>query len=359
MRINIGWAFNRSLNIFLVLMLSFIFSSPAISKEAGFLDLKNFCLSRGFTYYWDPVAKNALIQSSVGELRFHSGSEYVLYENKLIRMPEKAKYADGVFMVPQFAQDYLTAAGISSAPPATVIEEFKPIFRIRKVIVDAGHGGKDPGAESSHGLKEKRLVLEIARKVKEELAARGIEVVMTRNSDVFIPLAGRADIANTSGADFFISIHANASTSRALNGFEVYHLSEATDDIALAAQRAENSVVHYESTFAANTDKNLKTILWDLRESQNRKESMKAAEDVAAAVSHSLDVGEKRIRGANFYVLKWTECPSILVELGYLTNREDELKLRNARHKSELARLIVEGFLEYKKEFERTNGFTS
>ena len=126
-----------------------------------------------------------------------------------------------VFCVFTAAGLCLDAGAASSAPAPLPVG----LHRIHKIVVDAGHGGKDTGTVSARGMKEKRVNLEVAQKVKERLEAAGLEVLMTRNADVFIPLSERAAIANKNGADLFISIHANASSSRSLDGFEVYTLS--------------------------------------------------------------------------------------------------------------------------------------
>lgn len=234
-----------------------------------------------------------------------------------------------------------------------------PHHTIRRIIIDAGHGGKDFGAISKNGLREKEVVLDVAKKVRDRLQGTGIEVLMTRADDTFIPLADRAIIANSKSADFFVSIHANASTSPDLSGFEIYYLSEATDDAALAVERAENSVLKFETAEAANLGDNLKTIYWDLKESENRRESLKLADSISGEVGKHVQVAAQRIRTANFYVLKWTECPAALVEIGYLTNRADERQLKSPIYRERLAEGIVRGLLDYKNEFERTDGFTT
>ena len=231
------------------------------------------------------------------------------------------------------------------------------LHRIHRVVLDAGHGGKDSGAVSPAGLKEKRLALEMTRKVKKELELRGLEVVMTRNSDVFIPLSERAALANEGGTDFFVSIHANASTAPLLQGFEIYYLSEATDDAALALERAENSSARFGAV-SGPPSRELKTIFWDLREAENRRESLRMAQKIMAVVNGSIGVAPRRVKSANFYVLKWTECPAILIEIGYLTNAADERRLRSAAYKRELSHAIVEGILRHKTEYEITDGFT-
>ena len=216
---------------------------------------------------------------------------------------------------------------------------------IRKVVIDAGHGGQDAGAVNRSGLKEKNITLDIALRVRRELQARGLEVVMTRDSDVFVPLGKRADIANRAKADFFVSIHANAASEPSLRGFEIYHLSEEADDLALAQDRSGDS-------------EGLRTILWDLRESENRKESLSMTNHLMNAVSADVKTAVQRARAAAFYVLKQTECPAVLVETGYVTNPEDEKFLRSPIFKKKLARAIAKGILDFKMEYESTDGFT-
>jgi N-acetylmuramoyl-L-alanine amidase len=215
---------------------------------------------------------------------------------------------------------------------------------LRRVVVDAGHGGKDSGAISPFGTQEKELVLDVARAVRDELVRRGVEVRMTRDSDVFVPLPDRAKIANDWDADLFVSIHANASQARSLRGFEIYTLSEETDDTLLARNRAK----------PADT---LDVILWDMRGRENRRQAKRVAEQVSGRVDDYAAVEARRLKSANFQVLKNTECPAILVEIGYLTNRRDHARLSSARYRRSMVDGIVGGIWTFKREYEATDGF--
>lgn len=305
---------------------------------AVYLDAEAFSRQNNLRYAWDPVVKNATIGGGPGKLIFHAGSEYALHQNAVVRLDSKTRFLDNRVWVPYIAKNYLQS--LSAAP----VQETIPTHRIRKVVVDPGHGGEDTGAMGSSGILEKELVLQIAKKLKQKLEAYGIEVILTRDRDVFISLKERAQMANDRRADFFVSIHANASPTKSLNGFETYTLSEETDDVTLAAKRAGG-------------DK-LNSILWDLKETQNRKESIGIAEHIVNSVEQSVETATRRLRGANFYVLKWTECPAVLVEIGYVTNHEDALRLRSPIYKERLADALVQGLLRYKEEFERTDGYT-
>lgn len=331
---------------------------------AEFLDLRAYSQAQNYDYSWDPVAKNLLLQGAGGHFRFHVGSEYFLKNGRLEKMGEKARFWNDSVMAPGSAAALLPAVPERPAAPSAEIWAVPATvtraatYRIRKVVLDAGHGGKDSGAISANGLQEKRVALEVARDVQHALEALGIEVLMTRSADVFIPLSQRAHIANKNGADLFVSIHANASPSRSLDGFEIYTLSEATDDQALAVERAENSVIRLEPAQRASMSNSTKAILWDLKETQNRKESLHAAQHILDEVTGSVSVAARRQRSANFFVLKWTECPAVLIELAYLSNRADEKKLRDPAYKSAMASAIVRGLWAYITDFQNSDGYT-
>ncbi len=339
-----------------------------VSTVSGirYLDVERYCLDRGLAYAWDPVAKTASVSAASGVLRFGIDGEYALKDDRLLPLDAKTLWLKGAVMVPASAQAYLESLLPGAPPPATVsriaappkASLSAPAARIRKVVIDAGHGGEDTGAISPLGTREKGIALDVARRVRDRLRAQGLEVIMTRDRDVFLPLAMRASIANKSGADLFVSIHANASTSHALRGFEIYYLSEATDDAALAVERAENSSLRFETASTAAPTKDRRAIFWDLKETQNRKESLKIAQGISQAMDRSVPIAANRIRTANFYVLKWTECPAVLVETGYVSNRLDEHRLKRPAYRQSLADAVVEGLLAYKREFERTDGFT-
>lgn len=251
----------------------------------------------------------------------------------------------------------------SEASPAVSLPFFGTIAKagavwtpgVKTVVVDAGHGGKDYGAISKRGTREKDVNLAVAKYLKHYLEERGLRVIMTRDSDVFIPLPVRAKIANKKKADFFVSIHANASTSDSLKGFEVYYLSEATDDYALALERAENSERLSPSLNRFDLSNSLKTIYWELLEFSNRRQSLSMADFIQKEVRRNANVGPQRIKEAQFYVLKWTECPSVLIETGYLTNKDDEARLAQDGYRQVLARAFADGIMAYKQQIEKSN----
>ncbi len=244
----------------------------------------------------------------------------------------------------------------SPAAPAAIALPLMPRPMIQTIVVDAGHGGRDNGAVSPGGLLEKDVNLEFARRVRDGLVGTGVSVILTRDRDTFVPLPVRTQVANEKRADLFVSIHANASESRSLKGFEICYLSDPSTDHAEAVRRAESLSGVTRTEAIRESDSYLKAALWDLKDAENRRDALHLAGSIGDMAQHSVPIGAKRLRTANFYVLKWTECPAVLVELAYLSNRSDESKLRSERYRRRMAAAIVDGILKFKREYERSPG---
>ncbi len=349
------------LSVLTVFLTAFI--SPIVFAQGGYssimingspyFSIDALSHEKGLAVQWDPILKNAVVTGASGFLKLHADSEFILRPEGLIKLREKILYHQGELMAPLSAAAYFERL----APPMLNAVSQPPTHRIKRVVIDAGHGGYDLGAISPSGFQEKVIALRIAELVASELRGMGIETILTRSYDNFVPLPQRSKIANEEHADFFISIHANASLSRSLKGFEVYYLSQESDDASVALANAENEVF-LGTAHVQSPTKDVKAIYLDLEASENRKESIFAARDIAAAAQRSVSIGAQRVKSAQFHVLKWTECPSILVETGYLTNPEDEKKLSDPNYQEDLARAIATGFFNYKLEFEKTDGFT-
>lgn len=215
-----------------------------------------------------------------------------------------------------------------------------------KIVLDPGHGGKDPGAVGAGGVYEKDLVLDIALKLahilRRDLRA---DVLLTRTRDVFLPLEERTAFANTHQADLFISIHVNSAPSGSLHGIETYLLSEATDERALKVAARENGVRVEELN-------DLQIILSDLRRRGQINRSVPLAEAVQEAMIAHLTRRYSRVRDlgvkqAPFYVLLGARMPSILVEVGFLSNRLGQRRLVSARYRQALAFSISRGVRKF------------
>jgi N-acetylmuramoyl-L-alanine amidase len=263
-------------------------------------------------------------------------------------------------------------ASTLSDPPRLVLDFMRPAEPapreaspsagpLRAIVLDAGHGGHDTGAIGPGGLTEKDLVLDVTRRVARFVEDRlGIKVLLSRDGDHFVTLKDRTSFANRERADLFVSIHANAHSSATHEGVETYFLSsEATDIAARQTAAAENSVVQLEKPAApSNTRSNgrqdiLRTILWDLLQSEFLTESSRLAEIVQDVMTRSLRIPNRGVKQAGFYVLGGAAMPAILVEIGFVTNPREEKRLRDAKYRDEIARAIYSGLAEYKRNWDQ------
>jgi N-acetylmuramoyl-L-alanine amidase len=227
---------------------------------------------------------------------------------------------------------------------------------LRLIVLDAGHGGHDAGAVGPTGVQEKEVVLDVTRRVAKKVeAGLGVKVVMSRDSDVFVTLRDRTNYANKQRADLFVSIHANAHPQSVSEGVETYFLSsEASDSGARQVAAIENGVVQLEGPGARQRGGDvLKSILWDLAQSEFQEESSFMAETVLDSMSKSLSLVNRGVKQAGFYVLGGAAMPAILIEIGFLTNRKEERKLATPEHREALARAIYAGLAEYKRRYDQ------
>jgi N-acetylmuramoyl-L-alanine amidase len=254
-------------------------------------------------------------------------------------------------------------------PPRLVLDFIKPATPgpkesaqaagpLRTIVLDAGHGGHDPGATGPGGLTEKELVLDVTRRVAKLVEEKlDIKVLLTRDNDTFIPLKERTSHANRERADLFVSIHANAHASASHEGVETYFLSnEATDIAARQTAALENSVVQLEKPAPgrpAAREGTLKAILWDLAQSQFLLESSHLAEIVQDSMTRSLKIPNRGVKQAGFYVLGGAAMPAVLIEIGFVTNPREEKRLREPKYRDEIARAIFSGIAAYKKQWDQ------
>jgi N-acetylmuramoyl-L-alanine amidase len=249
-------------------------------------------------------------------------------------------------------------------PPRLVVDVIRPeastpdrsgsASPLRTIVLDAGHGGHDPGAQGPTGLQEKDLVLDVTRRVARLVQERlDLKVKLSRDGDYFVPLRDRTTFANKERADLFVSIHANAHREAVNEGVETYFLSsEATDTAARHVAALENSVVQLESPASRGKMDIVKSILWELAQSQFQLESSRLAETVQDSMTQSLRIPSRGVKQAGFYVLGGAAMPAILIEIGFVTNPREEKKLRESRYRDEIARAILEGLAEYKRNAE-------
>ena len=254
-------------------------------------------------------------------------------------------------IVPSDPQRFRSAAAQASASSEAVVAEpaatgaSKPV-----VVIDPGHGGIDPGANTPDGLLEKDVVLDVSRMVAEDLAAAGgIEVHLTREDDRFLSLAQRIRIARAYGADLFVSVHADAAPQDYVRGATVYTLSERPSDKAAAALAAqENLADSVSGVIEPDRQETVSGILADLMRRETEALSRTFAEGLIGTLDKAVRINTNPHRSARFRVLMAHDFPSVLLELGYLTNADDASALENPAWRetaSEAIAAAVEGFL--------------
>jgi N-acetylmuramoyl-L-alanine amidase len=223
----------------------------------------------------------------------------------------------------------------------------------RRIVIDPGHGGHDPGTIGPGGLQEKDLVLDVALRLEKLLRAEpGTDVIMTRSTDVFVPLEERTAIANSKEADLFLSIHANSSRSASARGIETYILSFAVDHHAEEVAARENAI-------SAATLKDLQGLVKAIARNSKIQESRDFATSVHEAMIHNVRAGQagiqdRGVRTAPFYVLIGANMPSVLAEISFVSNPEDERLLRRSEQRDKIARSLFQGIEDYLAGLNRT-----
>ena len=229
-------------------------------------------------------------------------------------------------------------------PDTTLIQQLG--LKVNRIVLDPGHGGKDPGAIGKNGLMEKDVTLKLARMLREKLTENaGAKIILTRDSDVFIPLEERTAIANSQEADLFVSIHINAAPRRTASGIETYILSLSNNEEARRVAARENAT-------STRSVSDLEFILNDLIKTAKTNDSAK----LAAVVQDNLVSGLRKkfgkirsngVKGAPFYVLVGTKMPAILVEVSFISNPEEEMRLKDEAYLREVVEGIAAGIMHY------------
>jgi len=247
---------------------------------------------------------------------------------------------------------------IASAPAALAAPVPAPVDRAHPkrdiiVVVDPGHGGKDPGAIGSKGQREKDVVLSIAQLLAKRLKReKGFDVKLVRNDDFFVPLRKRVDIARQHKADMFISVHADAAPRLTASGASVYALSEGGATSATArfmAQRENGADLLGATTLLNLKDKDpmLAGVILDMSMNATIASSLQLGSSVLGSLQSITTLHQKRVEQAGFAVLKSPDVPSILVETGFISNTQDAQRLVTARHQQAVADGLFEGLKNY------------
>jgi N-acetylmuramoyl-L-alanine amidase len=252
------------------------------------------------------------------------------------------------------------AAGASATPTPDVPEaaadppvafDPTPVSAIRTVVLDPGHGGDDNGATGTGGTFEKDITLSVARRLKGTIEARlGIRVLLTRDSDRSVSIDERASLANNNKADLFLSIHVNASVQRANRGAEVFYLSIA--EYGEEAQRLASSVAERLAVFGGGS-RDIEIIPWDMAQASHIGSSGVLARLVERRLRESVDMSPRALQGAPFRVLVGANMPAVLVELGFITNAEQEKELTGESFQSSAVQALYSAIVGFRDHLDR------
>ncbi|MCG6577759.1 AMIN domain-containing protein [Pseudomonas sp. AF32] len=245
------------------------------------------------------------------------------------------------------------AVPVTPAEPAIKLPPAPAGKRDIIVVIDAGHGGEDPGASGSRGQREKDVVLSIARELQRQVnGMKGFRAELTRTGDYFIPLRGRTEIARKKGADLFVSIHADAAPSAAAFGASVFALSDrgATSETARWLADSENRsdlIGGAGNVSLDDKDRMLAGVLLDLSMTASLTSSLNVGQKVLSNIGRVTPLHKQRVEQAGFMVLKSPDIPSILVETGFISNANEASKLTSSSHQQALARSISSGVRQF------------
>lgn len=267
---------------------------------------------------------------------------------------------------PSFAAPAAAVQAATTAPGITTVDAertptpdtqgapvkagLQPLGRDIVIAVDAGHGGKDPGAHGPHGVLEKDVTLRIARRLVDTINAEpGMRGVLTRDLDEFVPLRGRMERARKAQADLFVSIHADAVRNRAVQGASIYVLNEkgATDEAAKRLAARENAADLIGGVSLGDKDPMLRSVLLDLSQNASLSSSIEVADQILDEVARVGTVRKRQVMQAPFMVLKSPDVPSVLIETAYISNPEEERRLDSHEYRGRLAGAIFAGVRDY------------
>lgn len=334
--------------------------------------------------HWYPVSKRVDLSFQTHEVQFFVGSNKAVIDGRPVRMDSPPVKEEGSVWVPvsffqtrRFGRIYPYAlkppppgprvempggSGIDATPapapaPIPAVPE-KPVLpvpaehhRVRRIVIDPGHGGKDSGAVGARGTMEKAINLEMAEELAEILRQKDYEVLLTRTDDTFVPLEERARMANRFKADLFISLHCNASLSSHLKGFEVYFLSEkASDPHADAVARSENASLALEEKPVSS---GVRHLLRSLAKNVYINESSECGTLIDRHVARQMSQPHLGVKQAKFYVLRGAEMPALLIESAFLSNPSEEKLLKSSRYRRQLMTAVELAITEYNRRSEK------
>ena len=307
----------------------------------------------GMTIYWDSLSETGMIEKNGHQLSFRNGEGLVLLDSIRVMITDAPELRDNqIYVSKKFLDDSEEFFNQKSELP----------FKVGAILIDAGHGGKDPGALKTYKIngknvtiQEKDITLKVAKMLAERLKAAypGKQIILTRNSDKFLSLGERTDIANgvkvgENEAVLFISVHVNSSLNKTSSGYEVWYLSPGYRRNVLDKS-------------AVDGDPNLFPILNSMLEEEYTTESIMIAKFIMDGLQAQIgkESTARGIKAEEWFVVRNSNMPSVLIELGFISNEKEALLLNDDRYLKKATLGIYNGIAAFITHFERSQGFTS
>ena len=339
------------LNIKFVLL--FFACSFCFSQEK-MLPLMEEAEKSGITIYWDTLASSGMLEKNGHQISFRPDSQIVMLDSKKIELTDAPVYENGTLKV---SEDFM-----DTAEQFFKTESSDVAFKVGAILIDPGHGGKDPGALRTYTVNGKKITIQekditlkvgqlLYKKLKQTYPEK--QIIMTRSTDKFLSLGERTDVANSvklqkDEAVIYVSVHVNASLDKKASGYEVWYLSPGYRRTVL-----DKSV--------AQDDKSLFPILNSLMEEEYTTESILMAKFVMDGLQAQIGNKSKSrgIKAEEWFVVRNANMPSVLIEVGFLTNQEEAMNLNSDSYLQKTTQGIYNGISAFVTHFERSRGFTT
>lgn len=310
--------------------------------------LQAICEGRDIPWQWDSVSQVFTFTSQKVPTKVLIGSKLVMVGSKRVILSGAVERKASTIIVPP---DFIKRVFGKTAEELNVTSLPGPLIsgKYREIMIDAGHGGKDPGARGLAGTVEKDIVFDIAQRLKTNLKKMGFNVNMTRESDEFVSLQERTEIATRSKADLFLSIHANAAQSKKTKGLEIYYSRRLEHDPDVA-QRKLNEHELFKRLDISGERAVPEGIISDMMYAHKLEESSIFADLVINKTSKNINTVNRGSRTCGFFVVKNTLIPAVLFEVGYITNAAEAKLLKTEEYRQKIADAIADSVREYSHE---------
>ena len=339
----------KSITLIFLLVLAFTQSLFAVND----ISLMDTSKKNGITFYWDSLAETGMLEKNGHQITFRKNEEIVILDSVRMAMTDAPELKNNKIYV---SQKFMNDAELLFK------ENNSTMFKVGAILIDAGHGGKDPGALKTYKIngkdvtiQEKDINLKVAKLLGERLktAYPDKQIILTRDKDVFLTLQERTEIANSvkvkdNEAVLFISIHVNSSLNKTSSGYEVWYLSPGYRRTVLDKS-------------AAGDDSSLFPILNSMLEEEYTTESIMIAKFIMDGLQSQIGNESKArgIKAEEWFVVKNSNMPSVLIELGFVSNEKEALLLNDTTYLKKAALGIYNGIGAFITHFERSKGFTS